>query len=578
MTSLATPPSPNPIIGFPWIVPQSLTTSQSSLHQYSHSTSSLTTNATSIRKSLTTLARDRVVGIANIGTNSAASSLRSTTSSGSLHRQASFSANDRLLLTQSNTGPTDSAVRQGGNGRLTGPAGRTMAVSERNNSKMHQTSSKVLRATDDDRPFTKDFMDLFSTLITSLPLTPHRVRFSKMEETFSSEEAITNLGSLKFSQSNRIPDPKNPSRWVVTTTTTTFTMAREMARQVCQRFVDARFIESAEGKIYSQFPIKGAVWQLTPKGCQILRRFCDKNGIEARHIESLIRRARMQMVVLERDLQTDRLIQDKTTIEVVFRRMCGVEGPNLKATTAQADSDSLSEYASGTVGVKMAKDRKVGGKSIPYTFSGRAASDWLLDCCTTVDRRETFELCKLFMVWQLISPVTEDRDYSKSPPPSPTSTAFQPTKYAIYTVTEKGQRVCGWIARPSSVSSEDSADTIRERTRIPKDTNTNRFSTVVGDPALRMLFREHLRTSLCEENLNFYLDVQEFLSIYRAHEKADRLDTPEVVRDCLATAYGLQPPSVWRDTFANISQACTIPSWLLALLPSLISTIRYDTS
>lgn len=412
-----------------------------------------------------------------------------------------------------------------------------MAVAEKSNSKMHQTSSKVLRMADDDRPFTKDFMDLFSTLITSLPLTPHRVRFQKMEETFLSEEAITNLGSLKFSQSNRIPDPKNPSRWVVTTTTTTFTMAREMARQVCQRFVDARFIESAEGKIYSQFPAKGAVWQLTPKGVQVLRRFCDKNGIEARHIEPLIRRAQMQMVVLERDVQTDRLIQDKTTIEVVFRRMCGVEGPNLKATTAQADSDSLSEYASGTVGVKMARERKLGGRSVPFTFSGRAASDWLLDCCTTVDRRETFELCKVFLELQLMAPVTEDRDCTK-PSTSSTATAFQPTKYAIYTVTEKGQRVCGWIARPSSVSSEDSAEMIRERVKIPKDSNTNRFSTVVGDPALRMLFREHLRTSLCEENLNFYLEVQEFLHTYRAHETAERLDRPEVVRDCLATAYG----------------------------------------
>lgn len=414
-----------------------------------------------------------------------------------------------------------------------------MAVPDKNNSKMHQTSSKVLRMTDDDRPFTKDFKDLFSTLVTSLPLAAHRVRFQKVEETFLSEEAITNLGSLKFSQSNRIPDPKNPSRWVVTTTTTTFSMAREMARQVCQRFVDARFIESAEGKTWAQFPAKGAVWQLTPKGVQILKRFCDRNGIEARHIEPLIKRAQMHIVVLERDVETDRLVQDKTTIEVVFRRMCGVDGPNLKSTTAQADSDSVTEYASGMVGVKMAKERKVAGKSIPFTFSGRAASDWLLDCCTTVDRRETFELCKLFVAWQLMSPVTEDRDYVRNSPESLTAAAFQPTKYAIYTVTEKGQRVCGWLARPSSVSSEESAETIKERVRMPKDSNTSRFSTIVGDPALRMLFREHLRASLCEENLYFYLDVREFLKNYRAHEKAERLDRPEVVKDCLATAYGM---------------------------------------
>ncbi|KAJ8612400.1 hypothetical protein MRB53_037441 [Persea americana] len=111
---------------------------------------------------------------------------------------------------------------------------------------MHQTSSRLLRMTEDDRPFTRvcfhniqtsyhtfpkhsidvsiempqfkiprkslplrktikldtdkwqDFKDLFSTLMVSLPLTSHRVRFSKVEHTFTTEEAITNLGSLQI--------------------------------------------------------------------------------------------------------------------------------------------------------------------------------------------------------------------------------------------------------------------------------------------------------------------------------------------------------------------------------------------
>lgn len=389
--------------------------------------------------------------------------------------------------------------------------------------------------TDDDRPFTRDFKDLFSTLITSLPLTAHRVRFQKVEETFLSEEAITNLGSLKFSQSNRIPDPNNPSRWVITTTTTTFSMAKEMARQVCQRFVDARFIESAEGKTYEKFPTKGAVWQLTPKGVQILKRFCDRNGIEAKHIEPLIRRAQMQIVVLERDHDTDSLMQDKTTIEVLFRRMCGADGPNIKASTAQSDNDSLSDYATGLTGVKMAKDRRVGDKVIPLTFTGKAASDWLLDCCTLVERRETFELCELFVKWQLMTPIIEDRQYARQVPSAAT---FQPTKYAIYAVSEKGQRICGWISRPPSMSSEDSTEAIREKVRIPKDTHMNRFNMIVRDPALRMLFREHLRMSLCEENLTFWLDVQDFLAFYKEQQKKGHLNSPDVVKECLAIAYG----------------------------------------
>jgi hypothetical protein len=67
----------------------------------------------------------------------------------------------------------------------------------------------------------QDFKDLFSTLMVSLPLTSHRVRFSRHEHSFTTDEALTNLGSLKFSQSNRMPDPKDPTRIVTTTTTTT---------------------------------------------------------------------------------------------------------------------------------------------------------------------------------------------------------------------------------------------------------------------------------------------------------------------------------------------------------------------
>ena len=95
----------------------------------------------------------------------------------------------------------------------------------------------------------QDFKDLFSTLIVSLlPLSAHRVRLTKVEHTFLSEDAINNLGSLKFSQSNRMPDPRDPSRIVTTTTTMTFSMAKDIARSICQRFLEARFVESADGK------------------------------------------------------------------------------------------------------------------------------------------------------------------------------------------------------------------------------------------------------------------------------------------------------------------------------------------
>ncbi|KAL8932302.1 MAG: hypothetical protein Q9216_006893 [Gyalolechia sp. 2 TL-2023] len=407
--------------------------------------------------------------------------------------------------------------------------------------KMHQTSSRLLRMTDEERPFTRDFEDLFSTLIVSLPLSAHRVRFQKVEHTFTSEEAINNLGSLKFSQSNRMPDPKDPSRIVTTTTTTTFSMAKEMARSVCQRFMDARFIESADGKIISSFPLKNAVWQLTPKGMHVLTRFCQRNGINQRHVLDVLDSARntMQLVILERDSSSDKLSHDRATIEVIFRRFAGQEGPNLKTSVTSSDSDSLSDYYNGLIGVKMARERKILDHVFKNTFTGKAAVDWLMDCCTTVDRREVYEIAELFVSHGLVESVLEDKVFIHQ---NPGATRFQPTKNAIFTLSEKGERVAGWRA------DETQCDDVHTTTKTsngkkdrgaPRDSNTNRLQAIVNDAALRLLFREFLRDTHCEENLAFYLEVRDFTISYDRAESRGSFIRADAIRENLAAAYGL---------------------------------------
>ncbi|KAJ5753625.1 uncharacterized protein N7511_007778 [Penicillium nucicola] len=400
--------------------------------------------------------------------------------------------------------------------------------------KMHQTSSRLLRMTEDERPFTKDFMDLFSTLMVSLKLDSHRVRFTRYDHTFTSEEAINNLGSLKFSQSNRMPDPKDPSRIVTTTTTTTFSMAKEMARSVCQRFVDARFIESVDGKALPIFPLKGALFQLTPKGINILQRFCQRNGITARHVMDVLESPRntMQLVNLERDTESDKLSHDRATIEVIFRRFAGQDGPNVKSSISTSDSDSLSDYTNGLVGVKVARERKLqDGKVYANTFTGKGAVDWLMDCSTTIERRETSLIAELFLKYGLITMIQDDKSF----PDGGNNAHFQHSKYAIYGFTERGQRVCGWIAREKA---RENATTYDSR-GMPKDSNNARLTHILQDPALRLLFREFLRYSLCEENLSFYLDVSEFTSNYHKAEKVGTFNKVDSVRETLAAAYGL---------------------------------------
>ncbi|KUJ10309.1 RGS-domain-containing protein [Mollisia scopiformis] len=421
-----------------------------------------------------------------------------------------------------------------------------------NYNKMHQTSSRLLRMTSDERPFTRDFKDLFSTLVVSLPLQAHRVRFIRIEHSFLSEEAINNLGSLKFSQSNRMPDPKDPSRIVTTTTTTTFSMAREMARSVCQRFLDARFIESADGKQAKEFTMKSSVWQLTPKGIHILERFCSKNGIQQKHVGELISSPRntMQLVILERDTATDKLSSDRSTIEVIFRRFVGTNGPNVKTSTSSADSDSLSEYKDGLAGVRMASERKIGTppRTMYQTFTGKAATDWLMDCCTTVDRRETSEIAGLFLDQELIWCVQSDRAFLAGiPAQEKERPIFQPTKHAIYQLTQKGKDVVSMTLRErTSESGEPSATSARAG--VSRDSNTQKLDKILNDPALRLLFRENLRDTHCEENLSFYLDVDEFLKSCKNAIKANSPSRSgkgspsgnlDAVKETMASAYGI---------------------------------------
>lgn len=394
--------------------------------------------------------------------------------------------------------------------------------------------------TNDERPFTKDFKDLFATLMVSLPLTAHRVRFQRIEHTFTSEEAINNLGSLKFAQSNRMPDPKDPARIVTTTTTTTFSMAKEMARSVCQRFMEARFIEPADGKPTVTFALKGAVWQLTPKGIMILGRFCQRNGIQQRHVLDVIESPRnsMTMVILERESASDRISQDRGMVEVLFRRFAGQSGPNIRSVQVTAgDSEFVNEEYNGLVGVRLAKDRRVGDKIVHNTFTGKGATDWLMDCTTSIDRRETYEMAELFVTHQLMEAVVEDRAFVMQ---NPGATKFQPTRSALYRFTDKGQRTAGWLGRETALAGAagSASDGYVDGRTGTHNTNNNRLLSIVNDSALRLLFREYLIGTHCEENLSFFLEVREFTDSYDNADRAKAFTKNEAIRESLAAAYG----------------------------------------
>jgi len=381
------------------------------------------------------------------------------------------------------------------------------------------------RTKTDQIPQPQDFKDLFSTLIVAVELKTHRVNFRKRPHTFTTAEAIDRLGNLRFTQSNKRPSPEDPNLHVTTKISTTFSMVPQMARFLCNKFVTARFIESCEAK--TEFTASDSIWQLTPKGLCILQAFTQRNGVIKQSIYEVLESPRnsLQLMFLEREPESDQVVKDRATIEVVFRRFSGMDSGNSRSSSPGSDSDSVEGVSRATNGVKMISARP--SKS-PPTFTGRAAIDWLLNTCTLMDEKEALEMASYFLAYKFIKNVTDER--------SSTDSRFSPSRSAIYCITEAGDNAAMYTPTRHTLTRRET----QKATGIPRDSNGSRMISILSTPALRILFREFLRDTHCEENLQFYTEVKDFLtkwdSLIRRYPSGPPLDA---IREVLAGAYGM---------------------------------------
>ncbi|TIA91994.1 hypothetical protein E3P99_00796 [Wallemia hederae] len=423
-------------------------------------------------------------------------------------------------------------------------------------SKKMSQSSQVMKTSRRGRPFVRDLHDLFSTMVVSLELKTHRNLFKTYNNSFTTDEACSNLHNLKFSQSVRLPDPANPAKIVTTTSTTTFSMERQMAKGVCQIFMDAHLIENAVDNGSRSFKDRG-IYMLTGKGLHVLERFISKNGISAEHLIGVFSTQAicLKLLHLERRPIDDEILINKQIVHVVFRRFVGRQ-PNY--TESQSSKSSLDTDKSQGLPVndifitKAAVSSEAG--DIQHTFNSITALDWLLDFTTIAGRDEAAEVAAHFVRYGLIRLVNEkgkrDDDlvvtvnYANSSSES-IDCEFRGGNKCVYGITPAGRKVALWEASSPNESSESldrssgskhrdshslsrqqskgggqlQAQYAHERTRDAavavasahhKESNTGRLKQILDDPALRSLFREFLRSNFCEENLSFWLDVHDF--------------------------------------------------------------------
>ncbi|KAJ7162624.1 regulator of G protein signaling domain-containing protein [Mycena crocata] len=441
------------------------------------------------------------------------------------------------------------------------------------------TSSHMMKTTKRGRPYLKDTLDLYATLIVSLQLAPHKQFFKTFPNSFSTDEAAQNLASLKFSQSNRGPDPREPSRVVTTTTTTTFSMTRDMAKAMSQHFMDARLIENATDPSSNLFKDRG-VYVLTPKGLHVLERFISKNGINSDHLQNVFvsQPICIKLLHLERRSSDDEIIVTQSVITALFRRFVGRQ-PNYPPQT-NAPLDAFARYNERSKGVSLMdvtdRAQPLQGKSQQhhkYCFAAVTALEWLCDFTSVVGREEAAEMAAQFVRFGLITLVSDKRKNNDSAiiftvrgsapgGNSPVSQhgEFRCTAKAIYKITEEGRRVAHWDGArgvhdspntssanlTTARSSVDEAEhggkkptdaKIHRRISIAeklnyeahkgsKESNTDRLKYILDDPALRSLFREFLKGNFCEENLSFWLEVEDFKRKFNITSSAIAVGTP----------------------------------------------------
>ncbi|KAI9487165.1 MAG: regulator of G protein signaling domain-containing protein [Benjaminiella poitrasii] len=394
-----------------------------------------------------------------------------------------------------------------------------------------QAYTSMMKFTIDGRPYLKDLHDLFAALIVQIPLDTHRYLFRNYYNTFSSEDAIQALGNLRFSHTVRTPDPSDPSRQQRTTTTTTFNMARDMAKSLCQQFQNCRLMENAVDPQNRAFRDKG-IWHLTPKGLCILQDFClrtEANITELRkhfsHMEAI------QLARLERNADDDQLILTRAHVSVIFRVMMAslpldgelVSSGNASSVSVSSRQQSGSTPPSSTTSsvssatsssspsfstpfamsststgsdtrvqilgnylLTLSKSNRMSqpktAKTMRTVFSSQMCCDWLMDYTTISCREEAEAIAQEFIKYNWI----EFQDTKHQ------SAALKISKVTMFIITEKGKQVVLEPPKQSSSLPPISQSLSTEQSKLHSEAVRSRSNTITEEGEEKATLQEIL--------------------------------------------------------------------------------------
>jgi hypothetical protein len=293
----------------------------------------------------------------------------------------------------------------------------------------------------------------------SLPIETHKSMFKSYPNTFTAEEAIKNLRGLQFIQAHKETDPKDPTRIITRVVTTQFSLAPDMAKNLCQTFMDARLCECATDTGKRDFQSKG-VYQVTGKGAHIVEKFVHRNSLSAEATRHITANATPRILFLERTEDEDAIVLNQKAVDAIFKRFAGLR-PNTALATSTAGSpggdgvalspkrDRIQVNADRCNGIEV-KDQQHNYDMYKHTFYGKAAVDWLLDYTTVISKEEAIRIAQEMVTARYIEQIGEEA----GPGPS----LFRSGSSALYHFTELGRAIVGWESfvrsRGSSVNTD----------------------------------------------------------------------------------------------------------------------------
>lgn len=421
-------------------------------------------------------------------------------------------------------------------------------------------------------------------------------------------------------------------------------ISESRALSLLNQFMVARLIHCPEDRT-RDCPAQNVPLQPTAKGVYVLSQHlmtAPNSGSHSRHVTHLLESAHntMECISLVRD-SNDVVQTSKYLTLLLFQKLAG-KHPNLyKANDVgdlpngksspyhhryftHPDSDALTQYYVSSVGVRLLENHVDG--HVMYYFSGKAAWQWVMECCEVVSGIEIIDILQEFLNAGFIEHYDESAapDEDINPPRE-----FICSKAAKYSFTLLGMSVAGWTSNlpttpqssgfPKFVKSrvfqgvELTKEDLIELQAIEKETNTTfdmvtgkpvelkhdddfeasrelreqrllgfkhenpSLSVILQDPGLTLLFKSYLEDTHCVENHIVYVSVNEVIRVFSSFSRKVSNETLASLLTLIYSTYDsyLSPQapkefnmiSTWRDELCLLTSrlrgAKTVPESLV---------------